>query len=205
MWMPSPNRTAHPHHHQNTRWTVWSRSGPLRRSWRSAAPRTAQCPPTAIFWRPTPQPTTPNKPPPTPSLHPTPQTRTPHTHTPDTSPDDTPITPPDTLTPDTSPDDIPITSPDTHSPDTSPGDTTNPDDTADAPDPDPYTGTACQAGDLVGTCQWTWNCGGAMQSVSGFCPGPRDMQCCVPESTDPYIGTACAVNGTPGTCLDTAD
>lgn len=47
---------------------------------------------------------------------------------------------------------------------------------------DAGTPVACLANGASGTCLPTAMCGAGSMSVSGFCPGPADIQCCVPAS-----------------------
>lgn len=63
-----------------------------------------------------------------------------------------------------------------------------------------YSGEACDVDGVDGVCLPTARCGG--RSVSGHCPGPSNMQCCI-QMCDPGTGQPgrCA---TPSSCSDWA-
>lgn len=53
---------------------------------------------------------------------------------------------------------------------------------------EPYLGQACDAAGRRGACLHVADCAGASEPVPGYCPGPTDIQCCVPRvsgSCDP--------------------
>ncbi|CAF1334025.1 unnamed protein product [Rotaria sordida] len=55
--------------------------------------------------------------------------------------------------------------------------------------------TTCTAQNAIGTCISTASCSG--KSVSGYCPGAADIQCCIPQ------GSTCTANGKSGICIST--
>lgn len=74
-----------------------------------------------------------------------------------------------------------------------------------APPPDPidwpmYSGEACDVDGVDGVCLPTAHCGG--RSVSGHCPGPSDMQCCI-QMCDPGTDQPGRCAG-PSSCSDWA-
>jgi len=55
-------------------------------------------------------------------------------------------------------------------------------------------GTSCSYQGLSGTCKYTSDCNGFR--VKGLCPGPADVQCCLPKNS-------CSYDGESGKCLPT--
>ncbi len=55
---------------------------------------------------------------------------------------------------------------------------------SESPPPDPV-GVSCQVQGVQGTCLRTTDCATPNKPIAGYCPGPSDIQCCVPPSTNP--------------------